>query len=166
MSDGTGSDDVSGHAEGWDAAAEPTSGSTPRIAEPVPHSRLIGLMAEPVSRSVPLRRSTVLMVVAFLGFGTLTYLYPPNRPTNPTPAANGGVSGTFIPLTTTPTPHPTTTTTTSRPGGAETTTTTTTTTRPTPTTTTTSAPVAPTTTTASGGSTTTTSTSSTTTTAP
>jgi len=167
--DASGSDGASGDTDGWDAATEPPSGSTPRVADPVPHSRLVGLMAAPVSRSVPFRRSTVLMLVAFLGFGTLTYLYPPNSSTISSPAGTGGIPGTFIPLTT-PSPHPTTTTTTSRPGGPEatTTSTTTTTTRPTSTsTTTTNAPVTTTTTTTSGGSTTTTSAStSTTTTAP
>ena len=54
----------------------PTTGSTPRVEEPVPHSRLVGLMAVPISRSVPIRRSTVLMLVAFLGFGTLLLPLP------------------------------------------------------------------------------------------
>jgi hypothetical protein len=157
-----GPDGSSGHTDDWDVTAEPTSGSTPRVADPVPRSRLVGLMAEPVSRAVPLRRSTVLMLVAFIGFGTLSYLFPPSGSTTGSPATSGGISGTFIPLATPPTTHPaTTTTTTSRPGGAEatTTSTTTTTTRPISTTTTsTSAPVGSTTTTAPRGSTTTTTT--------
>ena len=52
------------------------------LAKP-PHSALVGLMAEPVSRSIPVRRSTVLMLVGFIGFGTLTICTrrPPRRST-------------------------------------------------------------------------------------
>ncbi|HEX7458988.1 MAG TPA: hypothetical protein VF279_00050, partial [Acidimicrobiales bacterium] len=125
------SDNVSGldgapdGADDWAATDAPTTGSTPRIEEPVPHSRLVGLMAVPISRSVPIRRSTVLMLVAFLGFGTLCYLYPPNSTTTSgTPTTgSGGIPGVFVPsstTTTTTTTHPSATTTTP-PGGSTTT---------------------------------------------
>src|SRR6266852_4727887 len=42
-----------------------------------PHSALVGYMSVPVHRRLPIRRSTLLMVVAFLGFGTLLYFNPP-----------------------------------------------------------------------------------------
>ena len=45
--------------------------------EHVPHSALVGFMSVRVHRLLPIRRSTLLMVVAFLGFGTWCYLYPP-----------------------------------------------------------------------------------------
>ncbi|HEX7442642.1 MAG TPA: hypothetical protein VF320_02080, partial [Acidimicrobiales bacterium] len=79
--DASGLDGGPGEADDWEATDAPTTGSTPRIEEPVPHSRLVGLMAVPISGSVPIRRSTVLMLVAFLGFGALCFLYPPNSTT-------------------------------------------------------------------------------------
>jgi hypothetical protein len=80
---------------------------------PVPHSSLVGLMAEPISRTVPVRRSTVLMLVFFLGFGTLTYLYPPAGPatTTVTTTTPGGRIPDLIPAPTTTSTHPVTTTT-------------------------------------------------------
>jgi hypothetical protein len=158
--DAPGHDGSAGDADGWDATSAPTTGSTPRIDEPVPHSRLVGLMAEPVSGSVPFRRSTVLMLVAFLGFGTLSYLYPPNGSSTSPSGSGGGVPGYFVPSSTTSTTHPATTTTTTHPGGTPTSTTSTaTSTRPggstTTTTTSTTRPVGTTTTTAPGATTTT-----------
>ena len=38
---------------------------------------LFGFMSVPVSRRFPIRRSTLLMAVAFVGFGALLYSYPP-----------------------------------------------------------------------------------------
>jgi len=115
-------------------------GDMPDEAEPsadqVAHSPLVGFMSVPVHRRLPIRRSTLLMAVAFVGFGTLLYF----NPADSTPAATGQVlhtpSGDFL-----------------IPGAIKlptTTTTTTTTTSPTTTTTTTAAPAittAPTTTT-------------------
>lgn len=43
----------------------------------VKHSSLVGFMSVPVSRRFPIRRSTLLMAVAFIGFGTLLYFNPP-----------------------------------------------------------------------------------------
>ena len=128
---------------------------TGEVAEAkVPHSALAGLMAEPVSRSVPVRRSTVLMVVAFLGFGTLMYLYPPTTKTFTTYTTNNpnGLPTGLVPApasTTTTVPPSTTTTTTTAPSAS-----TTTTTSAVATTTTTTTPAASTSTTV--GSTTTT----------
>ncbi len=81
------------------------------LAKP-PHSALVGLMAEPVSRSIPVRRSTVLMLVGFIGFGTLMYLYPPATKTVTTITTNSpdGIIPGLIPATTTTTHPPTPTT--------------------------------------------------------
>jgi hypothetical protein len=169
----SGTDGAAGDADGWEATDEPTTGSTPRVEEPVPHSRLVGLMAVPISRSVPIRRSTALMLVAFLGFGTLGYLYPPKTSTTSGTGTsgstgNGVIPGVFVPATSTTTTHPNAVTTTTRPAATTTTTSTstsstTTTTRP-PTTTTSTRPVGSTTTTTGTGATNTTQPGSTTTT--
>jgi len=167
-------DSAAGDADGWETSDEPTTGSTPRVEEPVPHSRLVGLMAVPISRSVPIRRSTALMLVAFLGFGTLGYLYPPKTSTTSGSGTtgstgNGVIPGVFIPATsTTSTTHPNAVTTTTRPVGPTTTTSTTTSstttsTRP-PTTTSSTRPIGSTTTTTGAGATNTTQPGSTTTT--
>ena len=162
--------DMAPDEDGWQATGEPTTGSTPKIQTPVPHSRLVGFMAEPLARTVPFRRSTVLMLVAFLGFGALTWIYPPTGPTpsGATSTTSGGVPGIFVPTPTTTTTRPPATTTT-QPGPTTTTgtpgttsTTTTTTTGPGSSTTTTSGVGRATTTTTTGGA----STSTTTTTAP
>jgi len=42
----------------------------------VSHSALVGFMSVPVHRRVPIRRSTLLMAVAFVGLGALLYLNP------------------------------------------------------------------------------------------
>jgi len=171
--DASGLDGAPGGGDDWEATDAPTTGSTPRVEEPVPHSRLVGLMAVPISRSVPIRRSTVLMLIAFLGFGTLCYLYPPNNSTTSGTSTNGtgGIPGVFVPSATTTTTHPSATTTTTHVGGPTTTSTSSTSTsRPTTTTTTTTPQVGSTTTTAPHGATTTTApgatTTSTTTSAP
>jgi hypothetical protein len=169
----SGTDGAAGDADGWEATDEPTTGSTARVEEPVPHSRVVGLMAVPISRSVPIRRSTALMLVAFLGFGTLGYLYPPKTSTTSGTGTsgstgNGVIPGVFVPATSTTTTHPNAVTTTTRPAATTTTTSTstsstTTTTRP-PTTTTSTRPVGSTTTTTGTGATNTTQPGSTTTT--
>jgi len=127
--DASGLDGAPDGADDWEASDEPTTDATPRVEEPVPHSRLVGLMAVPISRSVPIRRSTALMLVAFLGFGTLCYLYPPNPSATSgsgIPASGtGGIPGVFVPSPTTTT-RPAGTTTTTVSNGATTTTTTTT----------------------------------------
>jgi hypothetical protein len=166
-------DGAGGDADGWETSDEPTTGSMPRVEEPVPHSRLVGLMAVPISRSVPIRRSTALMLVAFLGFGILGYLYPPKTSTasgtgTSGSTGNGVIPGVFIPATSTTTTHPNAVTTTTRPAGPTTTTSTsssstTTITRP-PTTTTSTRPVGSTTTSTGAGATNTTQPGSTTTT--
>lgn len=127
--------DVAPDEDGWQATGEPTTGSTPKIETPIPHSRLVGFMAEPLARTVPFRRSTVLMLVAFLGFGALTWIYPPAgaAPSGGTSVTSGGVPGIFVPTPTTTTTRPPATTptqpgattTTGAPGTTSTTTTTT-----------------------------------------
>jgi hypothetical protein len=125
------------------------------------HSALVGYMSVPVHRLLPIRRSTLLLIVLFLGFGTLCYLYPPNTGaitcTNGSCSVNGSVVGTLPPTTTTTSTAPTTTTTTTTVRPATSTTsgthvggsTTTTSVQPSPTTTT-SPGVASTTTTGPG----------------
>jgi hypothetical protein len=129
-------------------------------SEEVSQSALVGFMSVPVHRRFPVRRSTLLMAVAFLGFGTLLYFNPPEASTGgavlDTPSGSYFVPGATKTTSPTTTTLPTTTTIT-RPAAASTTTTTTT--RP-PTTTTTQ-PVA-----GSSSTTSTSSSSSTTTIAP
>ena len=99
----------------------------PRTAEvvlaPVPHSVLVGFMGESVSRSIPVRRSTVLMLLAFLGFATMSYLYPPTPSSTTVVTTNNpnGLIPGLVPASTTTTRPSTTTTTTAQ--GASTTTT-------------------------------------------
>ena len=68
-------------------------------------SPLAGFMSVPVHPRFPLRRSTVLMAVAFAGFATLLYLYPPE-----TTAVTHTTVPPVAPTTTTTTAPPTTTT--------------------------------------------------------
>jgi hypothetical protein len=81
----------------------------------VKHSALVGFMSVPVSRRLPIRRSTFLMVVAFAGFATLLYFNPP---VNDSIKGGAVVNGYYVPgavpvstTTTTTTVPPTTTTT-------------------------------------------------------
>ncbi len=159
-----GSGDGVGVTAGDGSHGDPDDGTddprpTGEVAEAkVPHSALAGLMAEPVSRSVPVRRSTVLMLVAFLGFGTLMYLYPPTTKTFTTYTTNNpnGLPTGLVPApaSTTTTAPPSTTTTTAPSASTTTSSSTTSTTSGVSTTTTTSQPSASTSTTV--GSTTTT----------
>jgi hypothetical protein len=70
-------------------------------------SALAGFMSVPVNPRFPIRRSTLLMVVAFLGFGTLLYFNPPASQGVVVNTNNGPV---FIPGLTTTTSTSTTTT--------------------------------------------------------
>ena len=109
-------------AEDDGPTADPTDEPTEEVPRPTgevflakaPRSALVGLMAAPLSRSVPVRRSTVLMLIGFLGFGTLMALYPPtSKPAIGT--ANGQTVIPLVPATTTTTTRPPATTTTTRP---------------------------------------------------
>jgi hypothetical protein len=130
------SDDESGsgpeeEGEGAEGGATDTGSlSTPRARAPwerkdpndeVKHSALVGFMSVPVARRFPLRRSTLVMAVAFIGLATLLYFNPPQSSTN---TGSGVVLHTpqgdvFVPnaapvnttTTTTTAPPPTTTTT-------------------------------------------------------
>ncbi|HEY5096499.1 MAG TPA: hypothetical protein VII46_00560, partial [Acidimicrobiales bacterium] len=79
--------------------------------EEVQHSALVGFMSVPVHRRFPIRRSTLVLVVAFLGLGTLLYFNPPQADATGKGAVVGGY---FVPgavaVSTTTTPPPTTTT--------------------------------------------------------
>jgi len=97
----------------------------PEADDEVTRSRLVGLMAVPISSAVPVRRSTVLMVVAFFGLGTLMAIYPPAAKTSVSNPNSGGVpiiTSTTTTTTTTTTTEPSTTTTTTRPRATTTTT--------------------------------------------
>jgi len=100
----------------------------------VQHSALVGFMSVPVHRRFPIRRSTLVLVVAFLGLGTVLYFNPPESDAT---AKGAVVGGYFVPgavaVSTTTTPPPTTavpptttttTTTTTAPRGPAATTTT------------------------------------------
>ncbi len=103
----------------------------------VQRSPLVGFMSVPLHTRVPIRRSTLLMAVAFAGFATLMGFYPPASSVKATDTSSGSVLPGVIPAPVTTT----TTTTTSLPPTTSTTTTTvrssTTTSRPVSTTTTT-----------------------------
>jgi len=75
------------------------------------HSKLVGYMSVPVHRLLPIRRSTLLMVVAFIGFGILLYLYPPQS----APVVYTGPNGEQYNLTPVPVTTTTTSTTTTQP---------------------------------------------------
>lgn len=80
------------------------------------HSKLVGYMSVPVHRLLPIRRSTLLMIVAFIGFGILLHVYPPQSAPVVYTAPNGEQYNlTPVPVTTTTsttTTQPTTTSTT------------------------------------------------------
>ncbi len=98
------------------------------------HSALVGFMSVPVHPRFPIRRSTLLLVLAFLGFATLLYFNPPASTSTVvlhTPSGDYEIPG----ATKLPASAATTTTTTTRPPTPSTTTTTTTTTYPSATTT-------------------------------
>ena len=93
--------------------------------EPTPRSALVGFMAVPVHRLVPIRRSTLLLAAAFLGFGAWCYLYPPSSVVVVPPGGAVVIPGVIPPTTTTTTTTLPPTTTTKAPSGFTTTTTTT-----------------------------------------
>jgi hypothetical protein len=133
----------------------PESEPSPPDTADEKHSALVGYMSVPVHRLLPIRRSTLLMIILFLGFGTLCYLYPPASTATVITCKSDGTctasTGTFsgVPATTT-----TTTTTTVPP--ITTTTITTTTSPPATTTTTPTRTTSPTTSTTAASATTTT----------
>ena len=100
---------------GYSAPGAPPSAPDPPGEK---HSALVGYMSVPVHRLLPIRRSTLLMVILFLGFGTLCYLYPPASTATVITCKSDGTcttsTGTFsgVPATTTTTtsPSPTSTT--------------------------------------------------------
>ena len=104
-------------APGGDAGAGPDAGGQEPDDSGQKHSALVGFMSVPVHKRLPIRRSTLLMVVAFVGFGTLWYLYPP---ASSAAASGGGGKGSVClapglcrgSTNVTPAPPPTTTTTT------------------------------------------------------
>ena len=90
----------------------------PAGEDQVKHSALVGFMSVPVSRRLPIRRSTLLMLVAFIGLATVLYFNPPQS----TDSGSGVVIHTpqgdvFVPnatsVSTTSTTTPASTTTTS-----------------------------------------------------
>jgi hypothetical protein len=104
-----------------DGSAEPgeTTGST--VADGAPtHSALVGFMSVPVHRRFPIRRSTLLMAVAFVGLAVLLYFNPPQSDAQAA-AGSGAVfkapDGTpyYLPNAVKVTPSTTTTTTTAPP---------------------------------------------------
>jgi hypothetical protein len=130
-----------------------------------PRAPLAGFMSVPVHPKFPIRRSTLLMAVAFAGFAVLLSFYPPQSTTaNSSGSLIQGPDGktyfvpNAVPVSTTTTTTTTVPTATTRPPIATTTIPlpTTTTTFPRSTTTTTTVPPTTTTTTTSGATTTTT----------
>ena len=91
----------------------------------VRHSALVGFMSVRVGRRFPLRRSTILMAVAFVGLATLLYFNPPTS--DSTPSGGAVVGGFYVPGAT---PVSTTTTTTTLPPSTTTSSPSTTTTQP------------------------------------
>ncbi len=143
--------------DGAPRAGGPPTGPVPAVSGADPRNQLVGLMSRPLASWAPVRRSTVLLVVAFLGFGALFLLYPPAASTS-TPTSTTAPSplpGILPPASTTTTaPVPTTT----RPVATTSTTAPVPTTTTSSTTTTTSSTTTTTSTLASGASTTTTTT--------
>ena len=157
MSDQTGADDGVDDPAGSSGIRAPWARRDPAKEDEVRHSALVGFMSVPVHRRFPVRRSTLIMVVAFIGFGTLLYLYPASSTS--TGAVVHTNNGTFFVPGATPVTPSTTSTTTTRPATTTTTTrapTTTTTTRAGSSTTTSTQSPASTSTTSVGGSGTTT----------
>jgi len=118
----TGSDDTA--SLGTPRARAPWERRDPADDE-VKHSALVGFMSVPVSRRLPIRRSTFLMVVAFAGFATLLYFNPPVNDATKGAVVNGYYVPGAVPVdttTTTTTVPPTTTTTTTPPSSTTTTT--------------------------------------------
>ena len=145
---GATSDDEDPRAFG---ARAPWARKGPGDHDEVRHSALVGYMSVPVHPRFPIRRSTLLMAVVFLGLGTLLYFHPAQSDT----VGKGAVVGGYY----VPGAVPVSSTTTSTSTPTSTTTSTTTTTRPS--TTTTTRAVGSTTTTAPSTSTTGTSTTTT-----
>lgn len=136
MTDATDASDASDASEGMTGDTDRPPAASP--SGELRHSALVGFMSVPVHRLLPLRRSTLLMAVAFVGFGSLLYVYPPQPATSGPGAVVHTSSGDyFVPNAT---PVSTTTTTTTVPPATTTTTSSTTTTTVAPESSTTTAP--------------------------
>ena len=152
--DGTGDGGTVGDDDEAPTLGAPVTARLPRSARTEARDRrgFTGFMGRPVSHGIAVRRSTVLLVVAFLACGALSLRFPP---ISKAPASNTGlVTNPLVPATattTTTTTVPATTTTTAPSG-------TTTTTAPRSTTTTTRATTGSSSTTTSSSSSTSTST--------
>ena len=113
-------------------ARAPWARKDPAKADEVRHSAMVGFMSVPVHPRFPIRRSTLIMVVAFAGLATLLYFNPPQADTVGTSTVIHTPQGDFIvpgatkvtPSTTTTTAPPATTTTTIARTGPSTTSTT------------------------------------------
>ena len=118
MSDPTGGTGPDGHDDEPTLVDHRTSSGlrarwtrrSPAEADDVQHSPLVGFMSVPVHRLVPIRRSTLVLVVAFLGLGTLLYFNPPNEATGKGAVVNGYFVPGAVPVSTTTTTTPPTTT--------------------------------------------------------
>lgn len=168
MSDETGADDGADDTAGTPGSfgssgiRAPWAKRDPAKEDEDRHSALVGFMSVPVHRRFPVRRSTLIMAVAFIGLGTLLYLFPASSTsTGVVVHTNNGTF--FVPGATPVNPSTTTTTTTTtRPHTTTTrvpTTTSTTRVNPSTTTTSTQSPVSTSTTSVGGSGTTTTTTS-------
>lgn len=133
MSDPTGGTGPVGDADEPTLVDHPTSASGVRTRwsrkgpvgdDEVRHSPLVGFMSVPVHRRVPIRRSTLLMAVAFVGLGVLLYFNPAQTTATVTVRGSDGsvyqIPGAVLTspattTTTTTTVPPTTTTTTRGP---------------------------------------------------
>jgi hypothetical protein len=116
--DGTGPEDeeptVVDHPTSASGVRARWSRKGPDEADEVQHSALVGFMSVPVGRRFPLRRSTLVLVVAFLGLGTVLYFNPPQ---SDTVGKGAVVNGYYVPGAV---PVSTTTTTTTSPPPATT----------------------------------------------
>ncbi len=110
MSDQTGADEGAGDPTGPFGVRAPWARKDPSKGDEARHSALVGSMSVRVHDRIPLRRSTLVMVVAFLGFGVLFYLYPAqSTTTGPGTVVHTQNGDYFIPGATRVAPSTTTT---------------------------------------------------------
>ncbi len=110
MSDQTGGREGADDPTGPFGARAPWARKDPSTDE-ARHSVLVGSMSVRVHDRIPVRRSTLVMVVAFLGFGVLLYLYPAqSTTTGPGTVVHTQNGDYFIPGATRVAPSTTTTT--------------------------------------------------------